>query len=259
MQNLTYSQYLKLDSILHSQSLLSYEHDEMLFIIIHQTYELWFKQELHEANRLQSCFENGEVYPSFKILDRMLKILKTLVQQVDILETMTPIEFSGFRDHLDRASGFQSWQFRCLEFLLGFKSSKKIEAFNDQNSDYSKIVEHFKKPTLFDSFLKFLAKNNIDIPEDIIKRDTTIPYSGDKRIQETLIEIYHNKPNLSLICEKLVDFDEGISEWRYRHLRMVERTIGDKMGTGRSSGAKYLSATIGQKAFIDLWEIRNRL
>jgi len=251
-----YSSYLKLETILSAQLPKSSEHDEMLFITIHQTYELWFKQILYEGKRLQKLLLDGETYQSLTTLTRMLVILKTMVKQTDILETMTPLSFSTFRDVLDRASGFQSFQFRMFEFFMGFKNSSKMNVYPENSPEGKQLNEYYSAPSLYDSFLRYLHIQQYSVPEEVLKRDYQSVYTGNEKVEEILIDIYRNDPITSLLCEKLVDLDEGLQEWRYRHIKMVERTIGVKMGTGGSSGAEYLKRTLSSPAFVDLWNIR---
>ena len=258
---LTYSSYLKLDTILSAQERRSTgpEHDEMLFIIIHQVYELWFKEVLHELDFLQQRFRNNDTARIYHTLRRILTILKTMVAQTDILETMTPLEFLSFRDYLESGSGFQSAQFRELEFLLGHKREAIFSHYPEGSTERKNLERRYQQPTLWDAFLQYLAGNGHDIPQDLLNRDVRQPIQPSPAVQKTLINIYRNHPILIRVCERLVDFDEGLQEWRYRHVKMVERTIGTKQGTGGSSGVKYLRTTLFQPVFPDLWAIRTEL
>jgi tryptophan 2,3-dioxygenase len=256
----TYSEYLQLDKVLNAQDPKTpEEHDEMLFIIIHQVYELWFKQVLHEGGKLSKCLEDGDGYSSVATLKRMLTILKTMVAQNDIIETMTPVSFSSFRDRLESASGFQSGQYRIFEFVLGNRSQMKIEIHPKGTAVREKLEELYKQPTLYDYFLRFLKSKDVKIPDSVLNRDFTTPYEPNKDVQKCLVDIYHNDPFLTQVCESFVDLDEGIQEWRYRHVKMVERTIGNRIGTGGSSGVEFLKATLFKPSFRDLWEIRAQL
>ncbi|MEZ4741596.1 MAG: tryptophan 2,3-dioxygenase family protein [Bdellovibrionota bacterium] len=257
---LNYSDYLELDKILDAQHPKSIdEHDETLFIVVHQVYELWFKQILHEGAFLQKKLEEGDGYTSMATLKRMLTVLKTMVAQTDVIETMTPVSFSAFRDRLETASGFQSGQYRIFEFFLGNRNPKKIE-IHMKGSQTRKILEEMvNKPTLYDSFLRYLRKCDVTIPDEVINRDFSKAYESNQQVQASLIKIYQNDPALTQICESFVDLDEGIQEWRYRHVKMVERTIGNRMGTGGSSGVEFLKGTLFKPAFKDLWEIRTSL
>jgi len=257
----TYSSYLRLDELLGLQTLASDppEHEEMLFIVIHQVYELWFKQVLHECDLLQRSLEANDRPTVFAALKRILTIFKTLVSQVDILETMTPVSFSSFRYRLDTASGFQSAQFRELEFLLGHRRPGALNHIPEGSPERRRLEEHLGRPSLYTSFLRFLQKNGHPIPEEALARDPSLPPLEDERVRETLIDIYRNHPGDRDVCERLVDLDEGLQEWRYRHVKMVQRTIGVKQGTGGSPGAEYLKTTLFKALFPDLWAIRAAL
>ncbi len=255
---LTYSSYLKLDEILSAQNPHAEEpeHDEMLFIIIHQIYELWFKQILHELDYLQKLFINNDTGRALHTLKRVLTILKVVVAQVDVLETMTPLEFLSFRDRLESASGFQSFQFRELEFALGYKRESTFVHYPEGSTARHRLEIRYRQPALWDAFLHYLAHNGLDVPKDLLTRDVTQPIQPSPAIQKTLIEIYWHQPIISQVCERLVDLDEGVQEWRYRHVKMVERTIGAKEGTGGSAGIEYLQSTLLKPVFPDLWAIR---
>ncbi|HUE88631.1 MAG TPA: tryptophan 2,3-dioxygenase family protein [Vicinamibacterales bacterium] len=258
---LTYSNYLRVDDLLDLQQPRSEgpEHDEMLFIVIHQVYELWFKEILHEIDRVRQLLEADEAHRAQHTLKRILTILKVLVAQLDILETMTPLEFMSFRARLEAASGFQSDQFRQLEFALGRKSRQAVERFAAGSRAHTALERRFAEPTLWDAFLRYLAREGYPVSETALMRDVTAAVQPSEDLQQLLIDIYRTDPKNSEICERLVDLDEGVQEWRYRHVKMVERTIGVKMGTGGSAGAAYLRSTIGDPLFPDLWEIRSRL
>ena len=256
---LTYSSYLRLDGLLSQQQPLSGEHDEMLFIIIHQVYELWFKQVLHELRAVQAAFEKGDSTRAAPALKRVLTILKTLVAQIDVLETMTPLSFNSFRTRLDASSGFQSAQFRELEFLLGHRRAQMAEHYPAGSAERERLGALLKTPALYDSFLRYLAAQGYAIPADVLARDVGTPYAASAAVQDQLIAVYRDNGFPAQLCERLVDLDEGLQEWRYRHVKMVERTIGTKPGTGGSPGAAYLRATLFIPLFPDLWEIRSRL
>jgi tryptophan 2,3-dioxygenase len=225
----TYSSYLALDEVLGAQRPRTDEHDELLFIVVHQVYELWFKQLLHELRYLQARMQSGDTAHVLSTARRVLTILKTVVAQIDVLETMTPRQFTSFRSRLEAASGFQSKQFRELEALLGARAGDG--------------------PTVFDSLLAYLCTQGYAVAAS----------AGSKSVQEVLLAVYSDDGEPAQVCERLVDLDEGMQEWRYRHLKMVERTIGAKPGTGGSSGAEYLRTTILQPVFPDLWAIRSEL
>jgi tryptophan 2,3-dioxygenase len=259
--SVTYANYLQLDQLLSLQQPRADgpEHDELLFIVIHQVYELWFKEVLHEIDRVAALLHRDEPHRVQHTLKRILTILKVLVAQLDILETMTPLEFLSFRSRLEAASGFQSDQFRQIEFVLGAKHESAIARFTAGSRARDALERRYVEPTLWDAFLHYLAREGYPVPAAHLTRDVTAPVSPSEDIQEILLDVYRKDVKTQGICERLVDLDEGFAEWRYRHVRMVERTIGVKPGTGGSSGAAYLRATLGQNLFPDLWEIRGRL
>jgi tryptophan 2,3-dioxygenase len=257
----TYGEYLNVDQLLELQRPLSDgpEHDEMLFIVIHQVYELWFKQVLHEVDYLQRLLARNEGDRAKHTLKRILTILKVMVAQIDILETMTPLEFLSFRDRLESGSGFQSHQFRELEFALGHKEPKALERYPEGSAARGRLVGRLGASTLWDAFLHHLAANGVAVPETDLKRDVTQRVESSPGLREALIEVYRHRPALADLCERLVDLDEGLQEWRYRHVKMVQRTIGTRRGTGGSAGAEYLMRTLNQPLFPDLWAIRTEL
>jgi tryptophan 2,3-dioxygenase len=262
---ITYSSYLALDELLAAQRPASRaadgqpEHDELLFIVIHQVYELWFKQLLHELAEVQRTLEGGDTDTTLHLLNRVLKILKTLVAQVDVLETMTPLQFLSFRDRLDSASGFQSAQFREVEAVLGKREPGAVSAQPEGSTARARIEAAQGRRSVWDSFLRYLAARGHVLADDVLARDPSRPLQPDERIQDVLVAVYRSDPDAALIAERLVDLDEGFQEWRYRHVKMLERTIGTKRGTGGSAGVEYLRTTLFQPAFPDLWEIRSRL
>jgi len=257
----TYSEYLKIDELLELQRPLSDgpEHDEMLFIVIHQVYELWFKQVLHELDHVIALLDSGDPFHAQHSLKRVLTILKVLVAQLDILETMTPLEFQSFRTRLEAASGFQSDQFRQLEFVLGLKSSQAVDRFPAGSRAHAALQQRFVQGTLWDAFLRYLAREGYPVPADQLARDVTARVAASEPLQAMLIDLYRRDPMSAEMCERLVDLDEGIQEWRYRHVKMVQRTIGAKAGTGGSAGAQYLMTTLMTPIFPDLWAIRSAL
>ena len=259
-KSLTYASYLRLDELLSIQAPKSNgpEHDEMLFIIIHQVYELWFKQILHEIDYLKQLLRNNDPARAAHITHRILSILKTIVSQLDVLETMTPLEFGSFRSFLESASGFQSAQFREIEFVLGYKRTSIFGNYPEDSPGRRRIEMRYTQPTLWDAFLYYLSLNGYPVPKEQLDRDVTQPIQPSSAIQAILIDSYRQNTTVSNICENLVDMDEGFQEWRYRHARMVERTIGSKMGTGGSTGVQYLVTTI-KPFFPDLWAIRSQL
>ena len=255
---LTYSSYLAVDELLQLQRPLSDgpEHDELLFIIIHQTYELWFKQIQHEIYGVKKILEAGDTYSSLAILGRIRTILKTCVSQVDILETMTPLQFNSFRGRLSSSSGFQSAQFREVEALLGRRDSKMAGHLPpDAQAEIALITN---ERSLWDATLMYLSKRGHVVSEKFLNRDFNKAYEPNEEVQDILVFIHKNDPESAMVCERLVDIDEGLQEWRYRHVKMVERTIGHKSGTGGSSGVGYLSSTLFNPVFPDLWAVRDR-
>jgi tryptophan 2,3-dioxygenase len=260
----TYASYLKIADLLSLQVERSSgpdgpEHDELLFIVIHQVYELWFKQLRHELRAVQGAMETGDTDRALHLLNRVLKILKTLVAQVDVLETMTPLQFLSFRDRLDSASGFQSAGFREIEAMLGSRDPGAAAAQPKGSAPRRAVEAAQAAPSVWASFLDYLSERGHPVPDDVIAREATSTTEPDERVQEILIAVYHDDPDAALVAERLVDLDEGIQEWRYRHVKMVERTIGTKRGTGGSSGVEYLRSTLFTPVFPDLWEIRSRL
>ncbi|MFB4318598.1 tryptophan 2,3-dioxygenase [Actinomadura sp. 21ATH] len=252
---LTYGGYLRLDRLLDCQEPRTGAHDELLFVIIHQVYELWFKQILHEAALLQRRLEEGGSAGALHTGRRIAKILKTVVGQLDILETMTPRQFATFRDALGTSSGFQSAQFRELEAVLGRRAYPASDLRDDP-----RLRAAIGRRSLFDSLLRYLDRQGHAIPAAALERDPAAPWRPDPGVQRVLREVYSDESRPAAeVCEMLVDVDEGVQEWRYRHLKMVERTIGAKLGTGGSAGADYLRSTLFAPAFPDLWEVRSQI
>lgn len=255
---LTYSSYLKVEELLKLQTPLSPgpEHDELLFIVIHQTYELWFKQLIHEFQAAARALQEGDTYFSLSVLGRIRTILKICVAQIDILETMTPLQFNSFRDRLGASSGFQSAQFREVEAILGRRDSQA--AAHLLPDDKARVLKHMSSPSIWDCALRYVSSRGFKVPEQVLNRDISESYLPNQEVQNVLLDLHRNDPQAALVCERLVDIDEGLQEWRYRHVKMVERTIGKKAGTGGSSGAKYLASTLFNPVFPDLWEIRSK-
>ncbi len=254
MTEIDYGTYLKVPELLSLQQLQSDdEHDEMLFIIIHQVHELWFKQLLHEFDRVGELIDQDDLGRAGGQLHRVLKILKTIVQQVDVLETMTPLDFESFRAFLGSASGFQSVQFRELELVLGRKEPEALTRFENRPA-HGRLRARLTQPSIWHRFVSLLARRG----HDVHPGDVAAPTREDPAVQEVLVEAYRSDPDLAGFCERLIDVDEGVHEWRYRHVMMVQRTIGMKQGTGGSSGAEYLRSTLFSPFFPDLWAIRAR-
>jgi tryptophan 2,3-dioxygenase len=237
-------------------------HDEMLFIIQHQTSELWMKLMLHELDAAVSFVRADQLEPSFKIFARVAHIQRMLFEQWSVLETMTPTEYLEFRDALGRASGFQSWQYRALEFILGNKDSNAILPFRHHEKVHPWLQARLQAPSLYDEFLRHLARAGLPIPKDRIERDFTQPYEKSLAVQEVFRGIYE-KPDSHWdayeMCEKLVDVEERFQLWRFRHMKTVHRIIGFKSGTGGSSGVGFLRKALDLTFFPELWDVRTDL
>ena len=257
---LNYAAYLKLAQLLDLQEPRSQpeEHDEMLFIVIHQVYELWFKLLLHELERIKQDFSANDLFRAIAGFKRIRTVMKTLVGQLDILETMTPMSFSGFRDRLETASGFQSVQYRELEFVLGYKRGEVVKGHPAGSPARRKLEARLRDRSVVDHFYDFLAHRGVTIPPEIRDRDVTLGAVADDRVQEGLYRLYREQPDAAILLELMIDFDEGQQEWRYRHVKLTERTIGNKIGTGGSSGVDFLKGTLFKSFFPDLWAIRHR-
>ena len=253
----TYSGYLRLEQLLSAQQPRSSEHDEMLFIVIHQIYELWFKQLLHELGKLQAELESGGTTHAMRTLRRTLAILKIVVAQLDVLETMTPTQFTSFRDWLGTSSGFESAQFRELEAVLGRRDRMMVARYAQGSAERERISAAMSRPSVFDSFARYLAGQGYDVPAQILHRDVSHAIEASAGMQQVLRKVYDDDTDAAAVCELLVDLDEGMQEWRYRHVKMVERTIGGRSGTGGSAGAAYLRSTVGTPTFPDLWAMRS--
>ena len=259
--SLTYSSYLKIPELLRLQEVKSKppEHDETLFIIIHQIYELWFKLLVHEFDKIKLDFSSNDMFGASATFKRTRTIMKTLVAQLDVLETMTPMSFLSFRDRLEAASGFQSAQFRELEFLLGHKRPEMLELHEENTTAHAILDRRLNEPSLVDHFYEFLEHRGVQIPPELRNKDITAPTTPHERIQQGLINLYRTRPDVANLLEQMTDFDEGLQEWRYRHVKMVERTIGHKRGTGGSPGVEFLKESLFKPVFPDLWEIRDKL
>lgn len=244
---LTYSSYLKLDELLALQVPQSrpVEHDEMLFIIIHQVHELWFKLLLHELEKVCIDLRNGDLYGAIATFKRGRTILKTLVGQVDILETLTPLSFNSFRARLETSSGFQSSQFRELEFLLGYKRPALLEYQQHDPAAQVRLRQRLEDTSVGDAFRDFLRLHGVTATET-------------EEFHRQLLQLYRDRNDLRILFELMTDFDEGLQEWRYRHIKLVERTIGSKQGTGGSLGVDFLKKSLFLPVFPELWAIRHQ-
>ncbi|MCA8959233.1 MAG: tryptophan 2,3-dioxygenase [Planctomycetes bacterium] len=256
---LTYSKYLEVDALLALQAPQSSpaEHDETLFIIIHQTYELWFKQILHELDKVKRDFTTDDLFGAIHTFKRCRTIMKVLVEQMDILETMTPMSFRSFRDRLETASGFQSVQYREFEFLLGAKRENMLQYHGD--AARARLQAKLEERSLYDYFYDFLEQRGVEIPQALRQKAIEEPNVPDTAIQQGLLRLYRDDPAVGILLELMTDFDEGLQEWRYRHVMLVQRTIGDKPGTGGSLGVEFLKKSLFKPAFPDLWLIRHDL
>jgi tryptophan 2,3-dioxygenase len=230
----------------------------MLFIVIHQVYELWFRLLLHEFEKVKNDFSNNDLFGAIHTFKRVRTIMKTLVGQLDILETMTPISFLAFRDRLEHASGFQSMQFRELEFVLGLKNRKVLQFYGRETPGFEAVERRLAERSVVDHFHDFVEQNGGDIPADLRERDVAKATVPNERVQGELLSLYTKRPEMAILFELMTDFDEGQQEWRYRHVKLVERTIGNKRGTGGSLGVDFLKKTLFQPVFPDLWAIRHQ-
>jgi tryptophan 2,3-dioxygenase len=236
---LSYSQYLNLDKLLGAQHPLSYQHDEMLFIIIHQVSELWMKLCLHELNATVACVRRDDLGPTFKMLSRVSTVQQQLLQSWDVLATITPHDYSAFRNTLGKSSGFQSPQYRMLEFLIGNKNADTIEVFRNDQEAYELLERALRAPSLYDEVLRLLSRRGLEVPPEAIDRDFTQPYQASKQVAAAWLSVYHNSEkewDLYQLAERLVDLDYKFQLWRFAHVKTVERIIGNKRGTGGTGG-----------------------
>ncbi|HEY8537362.1 MAG TPA: tryptophan 2,3-dioxygenase [Steroidobacteraceae bacterium] len=258
----SYGEYLALDKILSAQHPASFEHDEMLFIIIHQASELWMKLCLHELNAALDHIRRDDLGPSFKMLSRVSRIQAQLTQSWDVLATLTPSEYSAFRNYLGRASGFQSYQYRMLEFLIGNKNPDMIEVFKRNPDVYAALKRTLHSPSIYDESLRLLSRRGFEIPESHLDRDWSQPYEPNKQVAAAWLSVYHSVEahwDLYELAEKLVDLDQKFQLWRFSHMKTVERIIGYKRGTGGTSGVGYLKKALDLKFFPELWSIRTSM
>ena len=262
--DLTYNSYLKVPEILELQKLQSNppHHDELLFIVIHQAYELWFKLVLHEMESAIESMGDGRVLRARHFVARVVEIMRVLIQQIHILETMKPAEFLGFRDRLMPASGFQSSQFREVEYLAGLRDKRYLKFFDNQPQTKAKLEARLSQRSLRDAFYQMLSRKGLEVPENALEAIE----SGDEKVRGKVLEVlanFYSDPEqehpMFVLMESLVDFDQGLALWREHHVRVVERVIGFKRGTGGSSGVSYLKTTLDKKAFPLLWEVRSML
>jgi tryptophan 2,3-dioxygenase len=259
--SLTYAAYLHLDELLSLQQPRSDppEHDETLFIVAHQAYELWFKLQLHELEKICADFRDNRLYGAIATFKRVRTIMKVMVEQIDILETLTPMSFSSFRERLETASGFQSSQFREFEFLLGYKRADLLRYQVPGTPGLKKVEKRLREPSVVDAFYGFLQQQGLAIPARVCERDPTMPTEANEVVADGILRLYRTKPDLEILFELMTDFDEGFQEWRYRHIKLVERSIGSKRGTGGSLGVEFLKQSLFHPVFPDLWAIRHKL
>jgi tryptophan 2,3-dioxygenase len=261
---MTYGGYLQLEKLLSAQTPLSNppHHDEMLFIIQHQTSELWFKLILHELRAAIGFVRRDELEPTFKILARVKHIQAQLVSQWAVLATLTPSEYGEFRHVLGPASGFQSLQHRLIEFMLGNKDRRLLPVHEQNPAAHAELLAALQSPTLYDEFLRYLARRGKPVPVTVLERDVTEPHRSDSGVRAVIREIYE-KPAKNWdayeMCEKLVDVDEQQALWRFRHVKVVQRIIGWKRGTGGTAGVDYLKKLVDVLLFPDLWDVRTEL
>ncbi len=250
---LTYGEYLALDTLLSLQKPKTSAHDETLFITIHQVYELWFAQLLREGALLNSFLQSGEEYGVVDSLRRILKIMKTLVGQTDIIETIRSQSFRGFRDALDRSSGLQSYQFILIQLWMGWRNTKLYQLFDATQQE--RFEAQLQQPSLWDSFCTYLRGKGLVFENSVRLDGAEAAYAENPALREALYALTQRDRMVDIVIGHMLDLDEGLQEWRYRHIKMVERTIGDQVGTGGSSGVSYLKRTLYKQAFPDLWQL----
>jgi tryptophan 2,3-dioxygenase len=261
-ESLSYSQYLNLDKLLAAQRPLSYQHDEMLFIVIHQVSELWMKLCLHELSATVDCVRRDDLGPTFKMLARVSTIQQQLLQSWDVLATITPSDYSAFRNTLGKSSGFQSPQYRMLEFLIGNKNADTIKVFCGDPPTHELLARALRAPSLYDEVLRLLSRRGLDVPQEAIDRDFSLPYQASKQVAAAWLSVYHNSVkewDLYELAERLVDLDYKFQLWRFAHVKTVERIIGNKRGTGGTGGVSYLTKALELKFFPELWTVRTSM
>ncbi|ANB56723.1 tryptophan 2,3-dioxygenase [Anoxybacillus sp. B7M1] len=262
LNKMTYGDYLQLNALLSSQKRLSDHHDEMLFIIIHQVSELWMKLILHELKAAIQAIERNEMDPAFKMLARVSKIQSQIIHAWDVLATLTPSEYMEFRDQLGQASGFQSYQYRMIEFALGYKTDYILKIYEKDPVLYEELKEALYAPSIYDVALKALARAGFAINPSLLDRDYSEPYQEDSTVEAAWLDVYKKVDQyweLYQLAEKLIDIEDWLQQWRFRHMKTVERIIGHKIGTGGSSGVTYLKKVLDHRFFPELWNIRTKL
>lgn len=264
LKDLNYNSYLKVPALLGLQEEISRppHHDEMFFIVIHQSFELWFKEVLHETDLLVQYFRQVQVSRALKVIKRINAILANLADQIQLLSTLTPVEFSGFRDRLRPASGFQSAQFREIEFAWGLRDEFFLRFFEQDSFARQRLERWMAEPTVYDEFIRSLAADGCDLPRDLVEREVRQPYRPHPGFVEALERVYRNPADhyhWILVFEALLDFDMLFGKWRAVHHLMVARTIGTQAGTGGSEGLKFLQSRLPHRFFPELWQVRDRL
>ncbi|AHV92964.1 tryptophan 2,3-dioxygenase [Bordetella holmesii] len=260
--DMTYGDYLCLDALLSAQHPLSPEHNEMLFIIQHQSSELWMKLMLHELRAALGQIRSDNLPPAFKMLARVSKIMEQLVHAWDVLATMTPPEYSALRPCLARSSGFQSYQYREIEFMLGNKNAAMLRPHAHRPELLAQVQAAYEAPSLYDESLRLLARHGLPVPQDYLQRDWTQPYQASPEVEAAWLTVYRNPQhywNLYQLGEKLTDLEDAFRLWRFRHVTTVERVIGFKKGTGGTSGVGYLRKMLDVVLFPEIWTLRTDL
>jgi tryptophan 2,3-dioxygenase len=259
---MSYGDYLQLDQVLSAQRPLSPDHNELLFIVQHQTSELWMKLMLHELRAAVVNVAADELQLAFKMLSRVSRIMEQLVHAWDVLATMTPPEYSAIRPFLGHSSGFQSWQYRCIEFACGNKNAAMLEPHAHSHERLAEVEQAYRTPSLYDETLRLMARRGIDVPAHVLQRDVTQAYTADLAVEAAWLHVYRNSSahwELYQLGEELVDLEDAFRLWRFRHLTTVQRVIGFKRGTGGTSGVGYLQAMLDTVLFPELWSIRTAL
>ncbi|WP_164670064.1 tryptophan 2,3-dioxygenase [Virgibacillus doumboii] len=262
LKKMTYGDYLQLDKLLSSQKRLSDHHDEMLFIIIHHVSELWLKLIIHETKGAITAIEKDNLQESFKMLARVSNIQSQIIHAWDVLSTLTPSEYMEFRDKLGNASGFQSYQYRLVEFVLGYKNPHILKIYKKDPELYEILEEAYREPGLYDVSIRALARNGVAISKDVLNRDVSKTYEKDESVEAAWLEVYRNTGDywdLYQLAEKLVDLEDQFQQWRFRHMKTVERIIGHKTGTGGSFGVGYLKSVLDHYFFPELWDLRTEI
>ena len=260
--DMSYGDYLHLDEILGAQHPRSPEHNEMLFIVQHQTTELWMKLLLHELSAAIRCVAGDELGSAFKMLARVSRIMEQLVHAWDVLATMTPSEYSAIRPFLASSSGFQSWQYRCIEFMLGNKNSAMLKPHAHRPELLAKVEAAWRAPSLYDESLRLLARRGLPVPASHLERDWTLPYEASEGVEQAWLTVYRDPDghwDLYQLGEELTDLEDAFRLWRFRHVTTVERVIGFKRGTGGTSGVGYLRKMLDVVLFPEIWKLRTDL